>query len=221
MTMERTLEPELMEDEAQALAYAKADFEEENQGFVTRFQEYFPDFTEGHLVDLGCGPGDIPVRVARALPKCRVTGIDASAPMIRLAEQAVRAAGFQDRVTFRCERFQDTRLAEPADAVISNSLLHHVPNPFQFWHALRRFSKPGSPILVMDLLRPSSPEEARAIVDQYASGEAEVLQRDFFNSLLAAFTEDEIAAQLAAMNLTRLLIDVIDDRHWVVGGMIQ
>src|SRR2546428_12191872 len=83
--MNRILEPELMEDEAQVLAYAAADFEEENQGFLDRFREYFPEFTEGHILDLGCGPGDIPVRFARALPSCRITGVDASEPMIGLA----------------------------------------------------------------------------------------------------------------------------------------
>ena len=35
-----------------------------------------------------------------------------------------------------------------------------------------------------------------------------------------AVTEDEIRSQLACMNLTRLLIDIPDDRHWVVGGII-
>ena len=65
--MKRTLEPELMDDPEQALAYARADFEKENQGFIDRFREYFPEFTEGHILDLGCGPGDIPVRFARAL----------------------------------------------------------------------------------------------------------------------------------------------------------
>lgn len=219
--MERVLEPELMEDEQQVLAYAKANFEEENQGFVDRFREYFPDFADGHVFDLGCGPGDIPIRIAKALPACRVTGIDASAPMIRLAEQAVAQAGLSGRVTFRCERFQDIAGASRADAVMSNSLLHHVPNPLQFWNRLRQLVKPGSPVLVMDLLRPDSPEEAQAIVDRYAAGEPEILRRDFYNSLLAAFTEDEVTTQLARMNLTRLLIDVPDDRHWVVGGLIH
>lgn len=218
--MDRVLEPELMEDEAQVLAYARADFEEENQGFVDRFREYFPEFTEGQIFDLGCGPGDIPIRVARALPLCRVTGIDASAPMIRLAEQAAARAGLSSRVSFRCERFQDIAGAHQADAAISNSLLHHVPNPFQFWNRLRQLVKPGSPVLVMDLLRPESPEAAQALVDQYAANEPDILRRDFYNSLLAAFTEDEIGSQLAQMNLTRLLIDVIDDRHWVVGGIV-
>ncbi|HJS66530.1 MAG TPA: class I SAM-dependent methyltransferase [Nitrospiraceae bacterium] len=219
--MDRILEPELMDDPEQALVYAQADFEEENQGFVDRFREYFPDFSDGHALDLGCGPGDIPIRFAQAIPACRITGVDASAPMVRLAEEAVQKAGLSDRITFRCERFQDLAGTNIVDAAISNSLLHHVPNPLQFWHKLRLAVKPGSPVLVMDLLRPDSPEEAQAIVERYASGAPDILRRDFYNSLLAAFTEDEISSQLARMNLTRLLIDVPDDRHWVVGGLIH
>jgi 2-polyprenyl-3-methyl-5-hydroxy-6-metoxy-1,4-benzoquinol methylase len=221
MTMDRILEPELMDDPEQALAYARADFEKENQGFIDRFREYFPDFSEGHMLDLGCGPGDIPIRFARALPSCRITGVDASDPMIGLAGAAVKQAGLADRITFRCERFQAVSLVEPVDAAISNSLLHHVPNPLQFWYRLRQLVKPGSPVLVMDLLRPDSPEEAQAIVDRYAAKEPVILRRDFYRSLLASFTEDEVAAQLAELNLSRLLIDVIDDRHWVVGGIIH
>jgi len=219
--MDRVLEPELMDDPEQAKAYAAADFSQENQGFVERFREYFPDFHEGHVIDVGCGPGDIPIRFARAFPTCRITGIDASAPMVHLAERAVQQAGLSERIRLRCERFQDTAGANQADAGISNSLLHHLPNPLLFWNKLRRLVKPGSPILVMDLLRPESTEEAQAIVDRYAAGESDILRRDFYNSLLAAFTEDEVTTQLARMNLTRLLIDLPDDRHWVVGGIIH
>lgn len=219
--MNRTLEPELMDDAAQVQAYAAADFSHENQGFVDRFRECFPDFFEGHVLDLGCGPGDIPIRLARAVPGCRITAVDASAPMVRLAEGTAQQAGLSGRITFRCERFQAVSLVEPVDAAVSNSLLHHVPNPLQFWHRLRQLVKPGSPVLVMDLLRPESPEEAQAIVDRYAAKEPAILRRDFYHSLLAAFTEDEVAAQLAEMNLSRLIIDVPDDRHWVVGGIIH
>jgi hypothetical protein len=74
--------------------------------------------------------------------------------------------------------------------------------------------------LVMDLLRPESPEAAKALVEKYAADEPAILRRDFYNSLLASYTEDEVAAQLAEMNLSRLLIDVPDDRHWIVGGRL-
>jgi cyclopropane fatty-acyl-phospholipid synthase-like methyltransferase len=218
--MDRALEPELMDDPEQSLAYAKADFEEENQGFVDRFLECFPDIKSGHVLDLGCGPADIPIRLARALPECRITGVDGSAPMIALGRDAVRAAGLADRITLRCERFQDTALAKRADAVISNSLLHHVPNALQFWYAVKTLANPGAAVLVMDLLRPDSPEAAQAIVDKHAAAEPAILRRDFYHSLLAAFTDDEVAAQLTEMNLSRLLIDVPDDRHWIVGGRL-
>jgi len=218
--MARTLEPEVMDEPEQARAYANADFEEENQGFVDRFRDFFPEFTEGHVLDIGCGPADIPIRLVRAMPKCRVTGIDASGPMIEIGAEAVRKAGFSHRITLRCERFQSCELADRPDAVISNSLLHHVPNPLQFWYAAKKTAKPGAYVLVMDLLRPESAKEAQAIVDLYAAEEPAILRRDFYHSLLAAFTEDEVAAQLAELNLSRLLIDVPDDRHWIVGGRL-
>ncbi len=218
--MERVREPEIMDDPEQVLAYAEADFEEENQGFVDQFIRLYPDLENPHILDLGCGPGDISIRVARRHPTCQITGIDASQPMIAYAEQAVQQAGFHDRVQFLCQRFQDVSLSSPADAMISNSLVHHVPNPLQFWYCLKTLLKPGAPILVMDLLRPESPEAAQAIVDEEAADEPEQLRQDFFHSLLAAFTEDEVAAQLAKLNLSRLLVDVPDDRHWIVYGQI-
>lgn len=218
--MERVLEPEVMDELDQVCAYANADFEQENQAFVDRFLQYAPDLSDGHILDLGCGPADIPIRLARALPLCRITGVDASQPMIEVGEQAVKAAGLAARITLRCERLQSLSLEEPCDGLISNSLLHHLINPLRFWYAVKQLVKPGGSVLVMDLLRPESPEAAQAIVDQYATHEPPILRRDFYNSLLAAFTEDEVAAQLAEMNFSRLLIDVPDDRHWVVGGRV-
>lgn len=218
--MKRVLEPELMDDEEQVLAYAHANFEKENQVFVQQFVEANPEFESGHVLDLGCGPADIPIRLVRARPGCRVTAVDASGPMIRLAREAVREAGLQERISLRCERFQTLALAEPVDATISNSLVHHILNPLQFWYRVKQLTKSGGSVLVMDLLRPESPEAARAIVDQYAANEPAILRRDFYNSLLAALTEDEVAAHLAELNLSRLFIDVIDDRHWVVTGRV-
>jgi len=218
--MERVLEPEVMDDPEQVMAYAQADFEEENQGFVNQFFTLYPDLENPHIVDLGCGPGDIPLRVARRHTTCRVTGIDASQPMINHAEETIQKAGFHDRVQFLCQRFQDLNLSFPADAIISNSLVHHVPNPLRFWYSLKTLLKPGSPVLVMDLLRPESREAAQAIVDERAADEPERLRHDFFHSLLAALTEDEVAAQLAELNLSRLLVDVPDDRHWIVYGRV-
>ncbi|HEU4503668.1 MAG TPA: class I SAM-dependent methyltransferase, partial [Nitrospira sp.] len=124
--MDRVPEPELMEDREQAAAYAAADFSQENQGFVDRFEEYFPGFSSGRVLDAGCGPADIPIRFARRYPACHLIAIDGSQAMIDLAQQAVSHAGLSDRITVRCERFEAVSGANVFDAVLSNSLVHHL-----------------------------------------------------------------------------------------------
>ncbi len=218
--MERTVEPEIMDGEEQARVYAHADFAEENQGFVNQFLAWYPEIEEGTVLDLGCGPADIPIRLLRSRPALHVIGVDASVPMLHWAHEAVQRAGLDERIRLLCQRFQDCRLDGPVDAVISNSLVHHVPNPLQFWYAVKTLTRPGAPVLVMDLLRPDTPEEARELVDRYAADEPAQLQHDFYHSLLSAFTEDEVASHLAEMNASRLLIDVPDDRHWIVSGRV-
>ena len=129
--MDRVLEPELMVDPEQVRIYSEADFEEENQGFVDRFLSSYDDLNHAKVIDLGCGPGDIPIRLARGHATVHILGIDASPPMITIAEQAVRKAGFTERITLLCQRFQDVSLPNPVDAVgptESGCLLAHIPN---------------------------------------------------------------------------------------------
>jgi ubiquinone/menaquinone biosynthesis C-methylase UbiE len=217
--MDRILEPELMTDEAQALAYAQADFAQINQGFVDRFRACFPKAVDGTMVDLGCGPGDIPVRFARTLPGFTITAVDGSEPMIALARQAAKAAGVEARVHARCARLPMLPLPlQSFDAVVSNSLVHHMPDPHLFWNELVRLGKPGATVLVMDLFRPESPERAREIVEQYSGNEAPVLKEDFFNSLRAAFTLREIRTQVRSRGLGALVCELASDRHWIVWG---
>lgn len=208
-----------MTDEAQALAYAQADFDQVNQGFVDRFRASFPKGVGGSMVDLGCGPGDIPVRFARTLPGYTITAVDGSGPMAVLAQRAVEAAGVEDRVQVRCARLPMLPLPlQSFDAIVSNSLVHHLPDPFVFWNELLRLGKPGATVLIMDLFRPESPERAREIVEKYAADEASVLKEDFFNSLCAAFTLREIRSQIRARGLGGLVCELASDRHWVVWG---
>ena len=217
--MDRILEPELMTGEAQAVAYAKADFAEVNQGFVDRFRACFPKAVGGAMVDLGCGPGDIPVRFARVLPGFTITAVDGSEPMIALARQAGKEAGVEDRVRLLCARLPMLPLPlQSFDAVVSNSLVHHMPDPRLFWNEVVRLGRPGATVLIMDLLRPESPGRAREIVEQYSGSEAPVLKEDFFNSLCAAFTMRELRYQILSRGLGGLVCELASDRHWIVWG---
>ena len=219
--MNRIPEPEVMDDPAQAVAYAGADFAQVNQAFVDRFRAAFPEFAAGRVVDLGCGPADIPIRLARALPAAHITGVDASAPMLALAREAVAAAGLADRIALVEGRLPGLPLPDGGfDAVLSNSLVHQLPEAAPFWQEVRRLGRPGAAILVVDLFRPEAPEAAQAIVGTYSGDEDPLLKRDFYSSLCAAFTPAEVTAQLRAAGLGHLQAQVVSDRHWAVAGRL-
>lgn len=217
--MERVLEPELMDDEQQSIAYAKADFSTSNQLFVDGLIRDFPQ-PLATAVDIGCGPGDVIIRLARALPDLRVTAIDGSAPMIALARDAVTTAGLGDRITLLQGYVPGVAVnAHSFDAVLSKDLLHHVPDPSLLWREIARLAKPGAVVYVMDLVRPATREEAGRIVNRVAGNEDPILREDFFNSLCAAFTVDELRQQVADAGL-RLDVKPISDRHALVSGLI-
>ncbi len=219
--MRRRAEPELMDDEAQALAYARADFAEPHDRFVALLRARVPALAHGaRALDLGCGPGDVTLRVARAFPALAIDGVDGSEPMLRLARAAVAASELAARVRFARALLPDE--APPAKdyaLVFSNSLLHHLRDPATLWSAARRFGAPAAPVFVMDLLRPESEDAARALVAREAASEPEILQRDFFLSLCAAYTLAEVAKQLRAAEL-ELTLEPASDRHWIAHGAL-
>jgi ubiquinone/menaquinone biosynthesis C-methylase UbiE len=105
------------------------------------------------------------------------------------------------------------------DAVLSKDMLHHLPDPQILWREARRLARPGAALYVMDLVRPDSPLEAREIVERVSGGADPVLKQDFYNSLCAAFTVEEVRAQLRAANLP-LHVEAVSDRHMRVKGRI-
>lgn len=219
--MERIPEPELMEGDAQARAYAEADFEEPHSRFIELLRTAHPDLVgRGAALDLGCGPGDITLRFARAFPEWTVDGVDGSPAMLRLGREAVARAGFEGRVTLRQARLPDQPPPRAHyDLILSNALLHHLNDPLALWQYVRRFAPDGTPVFVMDLLRPRSRAQAEQMVTQYAADEPAILQHDFLHSLLAAYRVDEVERQLAEAGLGGLAVAPIGDRHLIVFGV--
>jgi SAM-dependent methyltransferase len=217
--IERIPEPELMDDPEQARAYAGADFSEPHRAFVERFAQCFPRHRPRRVLDLGCGAADVTIRFARAYPGCELTGVDGAPAMLALAREAITQAELDHRVYLREARLPDTTLAPHAfDTLISNSLLHHLADPQVLWRAVADCAVPGAAVFIMDLRRPDTREQAGRLVREYSGTEPEVLRRDFFNSLLAAYRPEEIAAQLARANLSCLQVEAAGDRHVVVHG---
>lgn len=219
---QRIPEPELMDQPEQARAYAEADFSEPHDAFVAHFREHFPTFASGRVVDLGCGPADVTMRFARAYPGAEVLGLDGADAMLALGRQALAENGLAARITLRQCRLPDASLPPCAfDAVISNSLLHHLDDPAVLWQTVGRVARPGALLLVVDLMRPNSIAQAENLARLYASDAPPVLQRDFYHSLLAAYRPDEVRQQLDHAGLGQLRVEAVSDRHLLVWGKID
>lgn len=218
--MERIPEPELMNEATQARAYAEANFTEPHNYCIELLRNSLPDLPPtGIALDLGCGSGDITIRFTCAFSGWRADGLDGAMAMLNYGNAAVQAAGLGDRI--QLIKAYLPKGAAPQDhyeLIFSNSLLHHLAEPSILWQSIHRWARPGTWIFIMDLLRPDTSDIATQFVRQYAANEPDILQRDFYNSLLAAYTIQEVQTQLQQAQLAHLSVRSVSDRHLIIWG---
>jgi trans-aconitate methyltransferase len=208
-----------MVDPDQVSAYADADFATSDEAFAAACSAWFETcglHQPATLLDLGCGPGNIAFRLAARLPDTHITGLDGSAPMLAAAQARTPPDA---RLRWLHATLPLEGPAGPWDAIVCNSLLHHLHDPAVLWNALRTLGRPGAPFAIGDLRRPDSPESALALTATYAAGAPDVLRRDFLASLHAAFEPDEVRAQLHAASLDAEVL-IVSDRHLRVLGRL-
>lgn len=219
--MKRIPEPdELMDDVAQAKAYADTDFAEARDLFLALFDKVAGGAFDGRLLDLGCGPADIPIALADRHPSVRIDAVDGADAMLAHARNALSCRpGLGARIKLLHLFLPSERLAaNHYDAVVSNSLLHHLAAPDTLWSTIRRSARPGAAVLVMDLMRPADEATVDALVALHAADAPELLRRDFRNSLFAAYEPAEVGDQLADAGLEGLSVKAVSDRHLAVVG---
>ncbi len=229
--MKRVVEPELMEDENQAKAYAEADFSLSDHLFVESLKRHLcgfgKDIDAGTLfLDLGCGPGNIAERISTTWPDSRVCGIDGSEPMLCLARKRQREKKIsKNNLSYKALNIKGlvnplNEFTYSANVLVSNSLLHHLHDPGCLWLAIKNVCVPGAMVQIRDLRRPQSKNEAIALQQKYLSEAPDVLIRDYLASLQAAFTVDEVQIQLQEADLVNLSVSEIEDRYLEVIGTL-
>lgn len=221
-----------MNDPEQVLAYTNADFDVAHQSVIDNFSQIFPDIYSNQtppikkVLDLGCGSGDVTVRFAHRYPGCKIDAVDGAEEMLKQAALLIAQQSLGERITLHQQQLSSNTFEnESYDVIISNSLLHHLHEPQLLWSIIKQISSNENAngetvIYVCDLFRPNTTQQASELVDQYANKEAEILRRDFYNSLLAAFTPDEVRAQIETAGLDSLNVDVVSDRHMLVYGYL-
>lgn len=109
-------------------------------------------YPTGHLLDAGCGPGRLAVRIARECPGLEVVGLDIDPEMIALARRRAESSGVADRVRFEvgdaaAMPFLDGQFG----FVVSTFSLHHWARPRAGLDEVHRVLRAGGQACIYDV----------------------------------------------------------------------
>lgn len=209
----RVLEPEVMDTADEARDYDAMDHSAVNRVFVTDFLAHWTG--PNPILDVGAGTAQILIELCRQAPKAELVAIDLAAEMLAVARANVQRAGLATRI--RLEQVDAKGLPFPTGAfpaLISNSIIHHIPAPAAVIGEMARVLKPGGLLFVRDLLRPETEDRLRELVHTYAGDANAHQQKMFADSLHAALSLEEIRALVAAAGFRAADVNQTTDRHW-------
>lgn len=222
----RVLEPEVMDTVEEAVDYDSMDHSTVNRQFVSDLLDLVatgvPSGTNQHVLDLGTGTALIPIELQQRTDTFEtVLACDLSTEMLKVARTHLRNSPLEDSIL---PVFCDAKRLPMADhschMVMSNSIVHHIPQPPAVFREMRRVIGAGGFLFVRDLMRPGSSERVEDIVQTYAGDENEHQQKMFRESLHAALTVDEVRELLRQSDFPSDWVQASSDRHWTIAGRI-
>ena len=155
MKREELSHPRVFEDDEWADVYYKHNAQNIKRiGKLLAKQLKKSGFSEGNILDVGCGFASIPIELANAFPNAKITGIDLSEPLLKLGQTLVTEAGLKDRIELLKGDAQKIQFENNSfDVVINTFLLHIVEKPEQMLNEIERVAKPDAKIMITDLRR--------------------------------------------------------------------
>lgn len=220
----RILEPEVMDTAEDAADYDAMDHAEVNRRFVADLLAFIKESelkTHPRILDVGTGTALIPIELCRNHSECKITAVDLSREMLKLGERNIAAAGFQDQIRLEWIDAKELPFDEGAfDAVVSNSIIHHIPEPDGAFAEMKRVLRAEGVLFVRDLLRPPDVGTLNHLVETYAGKENAHSQKLFRDSLHAALTLEEVRELLSRNELPEGWVRQTSDRHWTIAGRL-
>ena len=199
----RVLEPEVMGGDEEVAAYAggvaTAHLDRMDDSFVRAALRLAGP--GARILDVGTGTGSLPVKMALKRPDAALVGVDLSDAMLRAARERAATARIGRRVTFRRANARRLPFRRGAfDLVISNSLLHHLPDPVPTLDEIARVLAPGGSVFIRDLRRPARPR-LRAHIRRHGRFYKGTMYRLFSDSVKASFKVAEMKLLVAESRL--------------------
>ena len=213
MELKRILEPEVMDTPTEARDYDCMDHSSVNRQFVCDLLATCASPSE--VLDLGTGTAQLPIELCRQHSECRVMAVDLSIHMLDLARYNTELAGLTERI--QLDHVDAKQLPYEDDAfplVMSNSIVHHIPDPVTVLRDAIRVTRQGGTLFFRDLLRPNDDKTVLDLVETYAGQEDAHAQQMFEDSLRAALSMDEICEIVSSLGFSTSTVAATSDRHW-------
>jgi ubiquinone/menaquinone biosynthesis C-methylase UbiE len=221
----RTLEPEVMDTEEEARDYDAMDHAEVNGRFVTDLLALRPEPRE--VLDVGTGTARIPIELCTRATGTKVVAIDLADAMLAVARENVKRAKLEERIVLEKRDAKGAGWPDGRfEVVMSNTILHHIPEPSDLVKEMWRLTAKGGVIFLRDLARPRSDTEVRALVTKYGgaapSQEPRIVAAHerqvklFEASLHAALTLDEMRERVRPLGIPDDAVTMTSDRHWTL-----
>ncbi len=224
--IERVLEPESMDSPDEAREYDLMDHAGVNSAFVADFLAMASSAGRslsgaGFVLDVGTGTARIPITLCGEDRACKVAGVDLAHAMLAAGRRNVADAGLTSRIALLRARagalpFRD----DSTPAVVSNSLIHHLPDPAAAIREMCRVAAPGGVVFIRDLFRPPSRPELDRLVDVHAASATATQRQLFADSLHAALTVSEVREIVATLPLSTAALGATSDRHWTLAATL-
>lgn len=213
MTLERVLEPEVMDTPEEARDYNDMDHSEVNRAFVADMLAACA--VEGDILDLGTGTALIPIELCQQTENCRVMAVDLSINMLELARYNLEVESLTDRIQLDHIDSKELPYEDGMfDAVMSNSIVHHIPEPLSALSEAVRVTRDGGWLFFRDLMRPSDEATVKHLVETCAAEENDHSRQMFEDSLRAALNLDEIRSLVEQLGFPRDTVQATSNRHW-------
>jgi ubiquinone/menaquinone biosynthesis C-methylase UbiE len=210
----RVLEPEVMDTPEEARDYDAMDHSAVNRAFVADFLRVWHG-PGGYILDVGTGTAQIPIELCSQDGRAVIVAIDLSEHMLVQARRNVERAGFAGRIQLVKMDAKGIYYHPRAfAAVVSNSIIHHIPEPAVCLAAMSQVCAAGGTLFVRDLMRPPDIATLNRLVDTYAAGANDHQRQMFADSLHAALTVDEVRRLVADLGFDPATVQATTDRHW-------
>jgi ubiquinone/menaquinone biosynthesis C-methylase UbiE len=114
-------------------------------------KEVVAHLDDGIILDIGTGPGYLPIEIVKASSSIKIVGVDLSRKLIQIAQSNALKAGLGDRLTFQAGNAGQLRFDNSSfDMVITTGMLHSLKDPVKVLQEIYRVLKAGREAWVFD-----------------------------------------------------------------------